>query len=155
MAEQKPTRVLVMISERNTTYWERAWSTPEDIILPALEVLQTKKLVDYTNSEQPEFRLLAKQRWRTRVWLVFDISHTSYDASEGHLPEKNILPVLIVRLGKKSQAFSAEGPTRNQINEGVARLHNLTGPHSVPPFEVDYTLGAPCYSNARDVSLLW
>ncbi|KAJ5716481.1 hypothetical protein N7493_008392 [Penicillium malachiteum] len=144
-----------MISHSNTAYLERVWSTPEDILLPALEVLQTNKLVDYTDSEQPEMRLLVKKRWRTHVWLVFDISRTSYDASKGHLPERNTLPVFIVRLGTKSRAYPAEGPSKNQINEGVARIHNLTGPRSVPPFEEDYTLDTPpSYHDARNLTLL-
>lgn len=101
-----------------------------------------------------KLQLLAKQKWATRLFLVFDISNTSYDAELGHLPEQNQLPVLIVRLGQKVQAYPASLPAQNRVNDDIARAHNDNGINSLPPFMVDYTSGPPVYLNPRDPSLL-
>lgn len=95
MAEQHPLRVLVIVSDKNT-YWDHSWSASEDTCLVALEVLEDNNLLEHT--DQPQVRLLAKQKWGTRVFLVFDISNTCYDPVMGHLPAQNKLPVSIVRL---------------------------------------------------------
>lgn len=151
MAEQKPFRVLAVISDKNS-YWEQSWLTPEDILLPAIEILKDKDLLEYTS--EPDMRLIAKEKWQTRVFIVFDISDTSYDAAKGHLPEEDKLPVSIVRLGRKLQAYAANGPIQNRINSDVARAHNDHGICSIPPFVTDHTLGPPMYTNLRDPSLL-
>ncbi|KAJ5107296.1 hypothetical protein N7456_003971 [Penicillium angulare] len=152
MAEQKPFRVLAVISDKNS-YWEQSWLTPE-ILLPAIEILKDKDLLEYTS--EPEMRLIAKEKRQTRVFIVFDISHTSYDAAKGHLPEENKLPVSIVRLGRKLQAYPANGPIQNRINSASdgARAHYDHGIGSIPPLVTDHTLGPPMYTNLRDPSLL-
>jgi hypothetical protein len=99
-------------------------------------------------------RLLAKEKWATRLFLVFDISNTSYDPATAHLPEQNKLPVAVVRLGKTVRAYSANPPVQNRVNKDIARAHNNNGINSLPPFVVDYTSGPPTYLNPRDPSLL-
>lgn len=59
----------------------------------AFDVLKDSLLKHTTYSHQPQLKLLAKQKWVTRVFLVFDISNTCYDPELGHLPEQNQLPV--------------------------------------------------------------
>lgn len=151
MAEQDPLRVLVIVLDKNT-YWEQSWSASEDTCLVALEVLEDNNLLEHT--DQPQVRLLAKQKWGTRVFLVFDISNTCYDPVMGHLPAQNNLPVSIVRLGQKTQAYPAGPQIQNRVNNDIAQAHNLNGPGSLPPFVTDYTFGPPVYLNPRDASLL-
>lgn len=154
MAEQKSLRVLVIISNLNE-YWEQSWSASEDLLPVAFEVLKDNLLLKHTTYDRrPQLRLLAKQKWATRVFLVFDISNTSYDPELGHLPEQNKLPVSIVRLGQKVQAYLANIPTQNKVNNDIARAHNDNGINSLPPFVTDYTSGPPVYLNPRDPSLL-
>jgi hypothetical protein len=153
MVDQKPQRVLVIVSNNNE-HWEQCWSSTEDLLPIAFEILKDNHLLECTYKIQPQLKLLAKQNWGTRVFLVFDISNTSYDPSLGHLPEHNNLPVTIVRLGKKTQAYSASPPVRNKVNGDIARVHNSSGVNSIPPFITDYTSGPPFYPSPRDPSLL-
>ncbi|KAE8150250.1 hypothetical protein BDV25DRAFT_172289 [Aspergillus avenaceus] len=154
MEEQKPLRVLVTISHKST-YWEQSWSASEDLLPVAFEVLKSNQLLRGSYSHQPTIKLLAKQRWATQLFLVFDIANTSYDPETGHLLEQNQLPVAIVRLGKTVQAYSAGPPVQNKINKDIARIHNHNGINSLPPFAVDYTIGPPLYTNPRDPSSLF
>lgn len=62
-----------------------------------------------------------------------------------HLPEKNKLPVSIVRLGQTVPAYPANHPTQNQMNRDIARAHNDPGIDSLPPFVTDYTSGPPIF----------
>lgn len=153
MVEQKPQRVLVIISNKSA-YWEQAWSSSEDLLPVAFDILKYNHLLEGTHNRQPKLKLLAKQKWETRVFIVFDISNTSYDPKLGHLPEQNMLPVAIVRLSEKVQAYTASLPAQNKLNEDVARAHNDNGIDSFPPFVADYTSGPPLYLNPRDPSLL-
>ncbi|KAL3255920.1 hypothetical protein ABHI18_007954 [Aspergillus niger] len=153
MTERKPQRVLVIVSESNS-YWEQSWSSSEDLLPIAFDILSDNHLLKGTYNERPELKLLVKQKWATHVFLVFDISNTSYDPTLGHLPEQNKLPITIIRLGKKVQAYSASAPVGNKVNSDVARVHNANGVNSFPPFVTDYTIESPLYSNPRDPSLL-
>ncbi|KAL4894561.1 hypothetical protein BDV59DRAFT_12852 [Aspergillus ambiguus] len=152
MVEEKPLRVLVIISDKNA-YWEQSWSSSEEILPAAYQVLEDNKLIHYPHSHQPQTKLLAKQRWQTRVFLVFDIANTSYDPAVAHLPEHNKLSVVIVRLSQKVHAYPANPPTQDKVNNDIARVHNDNGINSFPPFVTDYTSGPPLYDNPRDPSL--
>lgn len=153
MVVDKPLRVLVIISNKNP-YWAQSWSDSEEILPSTYQILKENNLMQGPSSHQPELRLLAKQRWQTRVFLVFDIANASYDPQTAHLPEQNNLPVAIVRLSQKVQAYQANPPTQNKVNNDIARVHNDNGINSVPPFITDYTAGPPLYENSRDPSLL-
>ncbi|KAL4887993.1 hypothetical protein BDV59DRAFT_189545 [Aspergillus ambiguus] len=152
MVEDTPLRVLVIISDKST-YWERSWCASEQILPAAYQILKDNNLIHYPHSHQPKMRLLAKQRWQTRVFLVFDIANTSYDPEVAHLPENNKLPVVIVRLSQKVHAYPANPPAQNKVNKDIARVHNDNGINSIPPFTTDYTSGPPLYDNPRDPSL--
>lgn len=153
MVEQKPLRVLVIISNKNA-YWEQSWSASEDLLPVTLQVLNNNHLLEHTYNLQTQTKLLVKHKWATHVFLVFDISNTSYDPKTGHLPEQNKLPVAIVRLGEKVQAYRANNPAQNKVNNDIARAHNDNGINSLPPFVADYTSRPPLYLNPRDPSLL-
>ena len=120
----------------------------------ALEILKENDLLKYTDNHHLQLRLLAKQRWVTHVFLVFDISDTSYDPALGPLPEQNKLSVLIVRLAQKVQAYPANPPAQNKVNKDIARAHNYNGINSVPPFAVDYTFGPLVCLDPCDPALL-
>lgn len=153
MVEQKPLRVLVIISDTNT-YQEKSWSASEDLLPVAFKILQENCLVENTYNHQPKIRLLAKEKWVTCIFLVFNISNTSYNPKVGHLPQQNNLPVIIIQLGTTVQAYIAAIPVQNKINKDIARAHNNSGIKSLPPFVVDYTSGPPTYLNPCDPSLL-
>ncbi|PYI10642.1 hypothetical protein BO78DRAFT_335344 [Aspergillus sclerotiicarbonarius CBS 121057] len=153
MVEQKPQRVLIIISNRNA-YWEQSWSSSEELLPIAFDILNCKGLLECAYNNRPDLKLLAKQKWETHVFLVFDISNTCYDPSLGHLPDQNKLPVTIVRLSEKVQAYTASPPIQNKVNKDVARAHNDNGINSFPPFVTDYTSGPPVYLNPRNPALL-
>lgn len=77
------------------------------------------------------------------MFLVVDASNTSYDPSLGHLPEQNRLPVSIIRLAEKVQAYPANPLIQNRVNRDIAQVHNANGIDRVPPFVTDYTFGPP------------
>ncbi|KAL2821332.1 hypothetical protein BDW59DRAFT_181235 [Aspergillus cavernicola] len=133
MVEQRPMRVLIIISDRNA-YWEQSWCSSEDLLPVVFNILKGNHLLKDTYNHQPRMKLLAKQKWETRIFLVFDVSSTSYGPELGHLPEENPLP--------------------NRLNMDVARTHNNNGINSFPPFVAGYTCGPPLYLNPRDPSLL-
>ncbi|KAF4760650.1 hypothetical protein HAV15_005125 [Penicillium sp. str.  len=87
--------------------------------------------------------LVAAQKWRTRVFFVFDICHTAYDAKLGHLPEQNKLPVAVVHLSKKNTAYVANAWLSKRVNRDIALFHNANGFGAVPPFVEDHTVGKP------------
>jgi hypothetical protein len=96
-------------------------------------------------------KLLVKQRWATRVLLVFDISNMSYDPEKGHLPDQNKLPVIIVRLDQKEQAYLANFPIQNKVNDNIGRAHNFNSINSLHPSSRTYTSGTPQYLKPRDI----
>lgn len=153
IVEQKPLQVLVIISDTNA-YQEKSWSASEDLLPIAFKILQENCLVENTYKHQPKMRLLAKEKQATHIFLVFNISNTSYDPEVGHLPQQNNLPVAIVQLDTIVQAYTAAIPVQNKINKDIARVHNNSGIKSLPPFIIDYTSGPPTYLNPRDPSLL-
>ncbi|BCS23088.1 uncharacterized protein APUU_31313S [Aspergillus puulaauensis] len=136
-----------------SSYWEQSWSSSGQLLPTAVDILKCNHLLEGTYDRQPELKLLAKQKWETRVFLVFDISSSSYDPSQGHLPEQNKLPVAIFPLGDKVQAYTANPSAQNKVNRDVARAHNDNGINSLPPFATDYTCGSPFYPSPRDPSL--
>lgn len=153
MAGEGPLRVLVIVSNKHAT-WGKAWLTSEELFTVAFQIIKDYNLLNYTFDHYPQMQLLVKQRWETRVLLVFDISNTGYDPRKGHLPDQNRLPVAIVRLSQKEQAYLANFPIQSRVNNDISRAHNLNGINSLPPFVTDYTSGTPQYLEPRDPSLL-
>ncbi|KAJ5279803.1 hypothetical protein N7478_005175 [Penicillium angulare] len=97
MGEQKPRRVLVVVSNKNPL-WEQAWSASEDKCKAALEILKSNHLLEHV--DPAGIRLLAKTNWVIRVFIVFDIANASYDPATGHLPEQNNLFRLFISVGQ-------------------------------------------------------
>jgi hypothetical protein len=156
-----PTRVLVDVS-RTSPYWSQAWTSSESVISVALEVLKENCFIDQDyqpddGSENREAaiprdcRFLAKDRWDTHTYLVFDLFHDSYDPVYAHLPDQNALPVIKVSLRRiKRTAVTAGKIIENKVNSDLQNLHNWTGIGSQPPFSVDHADGrSPIYPSPR------
>ncbi|KAI9844416.1 MAG: hypothetical protein M1837_005617 [Sclerophora amabilis] len=74
-------------------------------------------------------------------------------SAKGHLLDD--LPVVLVfftRTGEKRTI--APGFRRNDVNQQVARHHNLNGWGEEPPYFADHTSSVPSYRHPRDTSLL-
>lgn len=152
ISEGKPLRVLVIVSHRSSQI-SRAQNNTEALLPKAIRLLKSNHL--YVPREgRPTTRLVAAQKWRTRVFFVFDIGHTTYDARLGHLPEQNRLPVVVVHMSKKNTAYAANAWLSRRVNRDIALFHNANGFGAVPPFVEDRTVEKPPeYMNPRDVAL--
>ncbi|PGH01029.1 hypothetical protein GX51_05465 [Blastomyces parvus] len=113
MVEESPLRVLVTVSDKSA-HWGQAWSASEELLPVAFRAVKSNCLLNRSYKHPPRARLLAKKRWLTHVFLVFDIANVAYDPEKGHLPDHNELPVVIVRFGKRIQAYRANQPTQKQ-----------------------------------------
>ncbi|KAJ5126549.1 hypothetical protein N7448_007328 [Penicillium atrosanguineum] len=152
MAHPSPLRVLVIVSQRSSLF-ATARDSSEGLIPLATRLLRRNTLLRM--SDPKDTRLLAVQKWRTRIFLVFDIANTDYDAMLGHLPEHNQLPVVVAHFSKKKSAYSANPWIARRVNHDIAMLHNANGFNSVPPFMEDHSLGkTPAYHSPRDISVL-
>lgn len=152
MSHENPLRVLVIVSHRSSQM-SKAQNNPEALLPKAIRLLKSTHLYTPQDSH-PATRLVAAQKWQTRVFFVFDIGHTSYDARLGHLPEENRLPVVVVHLSKKNTAYRANAWLSKRVNRDIALFHNANGFGAVPPYVEDHTIGKPPqYVNPRDVAL--
>ncbi|KAJ2892368.1 hypothetical protein MKZ38_009944 [Zalerion maritima] len=143
-------RVLIVVS-RTSPHWFKAWTSSEELITIALELMQEKQLISLdTQNDASVIRFLAKERWDLRTFIVFDIFHDTYNPDEAHLPDQNDLPVISVFLGQKESTSIAGRPMANKVNSDIRALHNATGPGSRPPFAIDHIDGkVPFYPNPR------
>ncbi|KAJ5682948.1 hypothetical protein N7462_006113 [Penicillium macrosclerotiorum] len=153
MTHPGPLRVLVIVSQRSTLF-TKTHISPEDLLPLALRLLK-KSNIRRMPDAMTETRLLAVQKWRSRTFLVFDIANAHYDASLGHLPEQNQLPVVVAHFSKKKSAYPASSWVSQRVNHDVAMLHNANGFQAVPPFMEDHTTGEPpTYHSPRDINML-
>ena len=149
-AERRAKRVLIMVSRRSPQ-WEKAWTSPEELIAIAQRLAQESGLLPQGVQDDPSAtRFLAKERWDGRTFIVFDVYHDAYDPDRAHLQGRDNLPVIEVYLSQRQTARMAGNPTANKVNGDVRALHNATGPGSRPPFNVDHSEGrVPFYNNPR------
>lgn len=117
----------------------------------ALRLMQEEQLIPLDVQNHPStIRVLAKERWDLRTFIVFDIFHDTYNPDTAHLPGQNDLPVISVFLSKSESASVAGTPMMNKINSDIRAIHRATGPGSRPPFIVDHSEGrVPYYPNPR------
>lgn len=143
-------RVVIIISKRSP-HWRNAWVSDEGIVTIALRLIQEKQLipVDVQNCTST-VKVLAKERWDLRTFIVFDIFNDTYDPDTAHLPGQNDLPVISVFLSRNESASEAGTPMLNKVNSDIRAIHNATGQGSRPPFVVDHSGGnVPFYPNPR------
>ncbi|CAI7645741.1 unnamed protein product [Penicillium crustosum] len=141
MSQGNPLRVLVIVSQRSSQI-SKAQNNPEALLPKAIRLLKSSH-VYIPQEAHPATKLVAAQKWRTRVFFVFDICHTAYDAKLGHLPEQNKLPVAVVHLSKRNTAYVANAWLSKRVNGDIALFHNANGFGAVPPFVEDHTVGKP------------
>jgi hypothetical protein len=152
MSQPGPVRTLVIVSRRSSLF-ATARDSPEELIPSATRLLKKNALLRL--SDPSATRLLAVQKWRSRIFLVFDIANTDYDVMLGHLPEHNQLPVVVTHFSKKKSAYAANPWVSRRVNHDIAMLHNANGFDAVPPFIEDHSLGKkPAYHSPRDISML-
>jgi len=149
---QTAVRVLLIVSKANPL-WTQSWSPTEEAVAAARETLRERRLIQ-DKTEAP-LRLLAKEKWGNRVFIIFDMFNLEYDPALGHLLEHNSLPVLVAQFsGKGVHTRIAEEGLRRRVNRETCEIHNRHGPDCVPPYVVDHTTTVPVYMNPRDPSLL-
>lgn len=143
-------RIVVIISKRSP-YWWNAWVSDEEMVTIALRLMREKQLIPLNVQNcTSTIRVLAKERWDLRTFVVFDIFNDTYNPDTAHLPGQNDLPVISVFLGKNESASVAGTPMINKVNSDIRAIHDTTSPGSRPPFVVDYSDGkVPFYPNPR------
>lgn len=85
-------------SSDKSVCWKDSWISSEAILPVAFQVLNDTQPLSPSGVDGFKIKLLAKTRYTTRVFLVFDISNTAYSPENGHQPQQNKLPVAIVSL---------------------------------------------------------
>lgn len=152
MTQENFLRVLVIVSNRSSFYTQ-ACDSSESLISIAIQVIEDSKLYDAQNNDKPDTRLLAIQKYRVRIFFVFDISNKDYDAALAHLAEQNNLPVVVAYLSSSQIADKPHPGTRERINIDVAFLHDANGHGATPPFFEDHTVESPPeYLNPRSLT---
>lgn len=151
MSRESALRVLVIVSNRSSL-WHQACNSPEDLISPAMEVLEQHGLFDRPRDTQADTLFLAIQKWAVRLLFVFDISNKDYNTELGHLPEQNNLRVVVVHFSSKQIAYEPRQAERERVNGDIARLHDANGYGAIPPFIEDHTKGSPVYFNPRSIT---
>ena len=103
-------RVLVVVS-RKSPHWSKAWNSSQELVAIALRIMQNTHLVAPNVDDDPSaITFLAKERWDSRIFIVFDIFHNTCDSEKAHLVGQNDLPVISVFLGQKESASTAGRP---------------------------------------------
>jgi hypothetical protein len=88
---QTAVRVLLIVSKTNS-FWTQSWSSTEEILVAALSALRKSQLIKHHDDIEVPLRILAKEKWDSRVFIIFDIFNFAYDPALGYLPEQNSLP---------------------------------------------------------------
>lgn len=148
-------RVVIIVSKRSP-HWLKAWASAEEMVTIALRLMQEQQLIPPGVQDHPStIRVLAKERWDLRTFIVFDIFHDTYNPDTAHLPGQNDLPVISVFLGKNESVTVAGPQLMNKVNGDIRAIHNATGPGSRPPFVVDHSEGkVPFYPNPRTLATI-
>jgi hypothetical protein len=143
-------RVAIIVSKRSP-HWLKAWASSDEVIAIALKLVHEEGLIEFdAQNDASAVRVLAKERWDLRTYIVFDVFHHTYEPDNAHLRGQNDLPVISVFLGAKECASVAATPMANKVNKDIRTIHDATGPGSRPPFVVDHKDGkVPFYSNPR------
>lgn len=151
-ATRSARRVLVNVSPYSRC-WTDAWIGSEQVMAAAVGLIKDKlsdALPPDTDAEY-DCRLLAIERWDSRMHIVFDVFHDGYDPDQAHLPGENSLPLITVSLGRM-ETVCASSPAEKTVNEAVRKLHDSFGWGGRPPFRVDHANGkVPYYENPRSL----
>lgn len=140
-----PTRILVTVSSLSQ-HWAEARTSAKRIETIAFGILEEEGLLPKNSS----VKLVAEERFDTRVHLVFDVFYDDYQPEIAHLRGQGELRVLHVSMSKTQDARKASPAIQKMVNDRIRQIHDQTGIGSVPPFFIDYTNGkVPTYWNPR------
>lgn len=121
-------------------YWLRAWDHSEEVINAAVVCIKDNGAAVFSADMPPRLRMLVKERWTKRLWIVFDIFNDAYDPDKAHLLKMNDLPVIMVSLSEKD-VITISKLIEGKVNDSVREAHDVHGVGSRPPFIVDHTNG--------------
>lgn len=142
-------RVFVSISNKSC-HWSRAWESSEAIIELAVAYIKKSDPAALNAEKALEPTFLIRERWTSRIWIVFDLFNNAYDPENAHLPEHNDLPVTMVSFGERDVVSPASTIIEDRVNKAVQDAHDLHGIGSHPPFSIDHSNGnVPTYPNPR------
>lgn len=148
MTQASAKRVFVSISTKSR-HWKRAWDYSEEAVEAAVACLQQNGTTGFKTDAPIQPTMVVKERWASRLWIVFDIFNTLYDPDCAHLPEQNDLPVIMVSLAEKD-VITTSKLIEDQVNKAVREAHDAHGVGSRPPFVIDHANGnIPTYPNPR------
>jgi hypothetical protein len=138
---QKPTRVAILVRGNSSYHGQLAPNIIEHALL-MLGIPGTKAF------------FLACEDWGRTIIFIFDLFNDSYDCRTAH--HACDMTVIMVSLGGKNEkkwfALPAE---KEQVNKGIADLHNLNGWEARPPYFASHDRGAvPTYPSPRDTTML-
>jgi hypothetical protein len=138
---QQPTRIAIFV-RGNSSYHEQSTSIVTEHALQLLGIAGTPHA------------FLACENWGRTIIYLLDIFHESYIFESAH--HVCDMTVIMVSLGgrneKKWLALPAE---KKQVNEGIAKLHNLNGWDTRPPYFANHDRGAvPVNDSPRDATML-
>jgi len=141
------------ISGKNEQF-EVAWKEPNEVIGIALDLLcEGNYVTDPQHTIKP--RLLVKERWAVRTYIVFDIFHDNYNSGNAHILGHNDLSVIVVYLSNTNKVQLASEGIQAKTNAEVRDIHDKTGIGSEPPFEIDHMNGnIPSYPHPRTTKSL-
>src|SRR5437868_15263469 len=107
MGNPEPKRVFVSVSSKSP-YWPKSWTSSEEVIGAALRLVMEEGLIEPgIHDASSEWLFMAKERWNTKIFIVFDMFNDTYNAENAHLPGQNDLTVISVYLGKNESASIA------------------------------------------------
>lgn len=139
-------RVFLSVSAKSS-HWPQVCESAEEAVRIAVELIRQEENMI---SQWGDPRLLVEERWGSRIHIVFDILHDTYNSQEAHLPGHGNLPVIAVWLSKKEVAQTASEGIQKKVNDEVREIHRLFGEGSEPPFFIDHSGGkVPVFMNPR------
>lgn len=143
--DREPLRVAIMVNPQSSTA-QKLGPTPNLVVDEILALLDLPPGLAH-------LRYLVHQIWDIVDIFVLDIFNLAYDCAKAHLPQD--LPVIMVHYSRRKVTASlASRDFRNQVNETVAKLHDLNGWETSPPYIDDHSNGIiPRYPNPRSICL--
>ncbi|KAF9729845.1 hypothetical protein PMIN01_11778 [Paraphaeosphaeria minitans] len=139
VSQRKPLRILVVLYPQSPLM-----SKPEiDTIL--------HQSIAQLNAIESDARALFLATWPHRTVMVFDLCNENYDFAQAHQPQD--LPVLAIHFQTKEKIKigKASEPNAREVNNEVARYHNLHGHAALPMVEDHRNGNVPTFMSPRNM----
>lgn len=103
------------------------------------------------NAVESDAKALFLAIWPRRTVMVFDLCNKSYDFAQAHQPQD--LPVLAIHFQTKEKIKTRETSEQNarEVNDEVARYHNLHGYAALPMVEDHRNGNVPTFMSPRNM----